>query len=146
MQRRVSKPTDLTRQNTAFEYDTDGALDESGDKLSVWKNNGVEKASIDKDGNMELAGSLTADNLVNNASHYIVAAGAFTTVGGDADESITIAECLNTDLIFCQLSQKGATPRTLLTALAGNGSAALVFSGDPSNDHIVSYQVVRASA
>lgn len=141
MQRRVSKPTDLGRQNTAFEYDTDGAFNESGDKLASWKNNGVEKAYIDKDGAL----SVSSVNGIDPASQ-VFASGSFTTAGGDANESIVVTGALSSDLAFVQMHTIGLTPRTLLTAQAASNAINLVFSDDPSTDHVVKWMLLRASS
>lgn len=73
-----------------------------------------------------------------------VAAGSFTTAGGDANEAITISGCLSSDFAMVTLKAKGATPRTILTAAAASGQINLVFSGDPSTDHVVTYLLFRA--
>lgn len=77
-------------------------------------------------------------------SHKVVASGTFTTLGGDANESITVAGCLSTDLAIVQLKTKGATPRTILTSAAGSGAIAVEMSGDPSTDHVLKYVLFRA--
>lgn len=79
-------------------------------------------------------------------SHVVKFAGKFTTLGGDADESISVAGVVATDVVLASLQDKGGTPRTLLTAKAGTDAIALVFSGDPSTDHVVCYTVLRAAS
>lgn len=79
-------------------------------------------------------------------SHVVKFAGSFTTAGGDANETITVAGCLNTDIAVVQLHTKGATPRTILTAAATTDAINLEFNDDPSTDHVVSYVVYRAAA
>lgn len=79
-------------------------------------------------------------------SHITVFAGKHTTTGGDATEAITVPGALATDLVFCQLHTVGATPRTVLTGVASADTVTIVFSGDPSTDHVVAYQVLRAAA
>lgn len=78
-------------------------------------------------------------------SHRVFAAGSFTTAGGDANEQITVAGALVSDLAFVVIKTVGGTPRTLLTSVAAAGVINLVFSGDPSTDHVVSYQLLRAA-
>ncbi len=73
-----------------------------------------------------------------------VSAAEFTTAGGSATESITNATVLATDLVLVQLKVKGATPVTILTAVAAAGQIDLEFSADPSTDHVLVYQVLRA--
>ena len=79
-------------------------------------------------------------------SHIIVAAGEFTTAGGDANETITVSGALATDIVHVTLHTKGATPRTILTASSSAGQIDVVMSGDPSTDHVLSYSVLRAVA
>ena len=77
-------------------------------------------------------------------THRVVAAGEFTTVGGDASESITAAAVVATDVVSVTLMTVGATPRTILTANSGTGAIAVTMSGDPSTDHVLQYVVFRA--
>lgn len=78
------------------------------------------------------------------AAQQIVASGNFTTVGGDANEAITVSGALATDIAIVTLKTAGSTPRTILTAAAATNAINLVFSGDPAADHVVSYLLVRA--
>ena len=82
---------------------------------------------------------------VVSASHYIVKAGKFTTAGGDANESITAAGVVATDIAIVTLQTAGGTPRTVLTAIPATDAINVVMSGDPSTDHILSYVVLRAA-
>jgi hypothetical protein len=77
-------------------------------------------------------------------SHVIVFAGEHTTVGGAAAEAITVAGVLATDLVFAELKVEGSTPRTILTRATSTDTITVTFSGDPSSDHEVYYQVLRA--
>lgn len=79
-------------------------------------------------------------------SHIVKFAGKFTTLGGDADEQISVAGVVAGDIVIVSLQDKGGTPRTILTAKPTTDAIDLVFSGDPSTDHIVSYMVLRAAA
>ncbi len=79
-------------------------------------------------------------------SHIVVAAGEHTTAGGDANETITVAGALATDIVLVTLHTVGATPRTITTASASAGQIDVVMSGDPSTDHVLSYVVLRAAA
>ena len=79
-------------------------------------------------------------------SHIVVYAGEFTTVGGDANETITQAGVLATDLVHVTLHTVGATPRTITTAAAASGQVDVVMSGDPSTDHVLTWSVMRAAA
>lgn len=79
-------------------------------------------------------------------SHVVKFAGKATTVGGAASEDVTVTGAVAGDIVIASLIQKGGTPRTLLTAITGTDKITLTFSGDPSTDHIVGYQVLRAAA
>jgi len=77
-------------------------------------------------------------------SHYVVFAGEFTTAGGDAAEVITVTGALATDLAFVQLKTEGASPVTVDAAAAATDAINVTMSADPSNDHVLVYQVLRA--
>jgi predicted RecA/RadA family phage recombinase len=77
-------------------------------------------------------------------THIIIAAASFTTAGGDANETITIAGALATDVCHVTLNDRGATPVTILDAQAASGQIDVVMSADPSTDHILDYTLVRA--
>lgn len=71
-------------------------------------------------------------------------AGKYTTLGGSATEAQTVTGVLSTDVVIATLNTKGATPRTILTAAPTTNTITYVFSGDPSTDHVVAYQILRA--
>jgi len=77
-------------------------------------------------------------------SPCVIAAGTFTTAGGDANESITVTDCASGDIAIVTVKTNGATPRTVTTASAGSGAIAVVMSGDPSTDHVLQYVVLRS--
>lgn len=58
-ERAFTGPSDVAdgASAVAFTFDTSNALSTSGAKLASWKNNGTEKAYIDKDGNLDLSGT-----------------------------------------------------------------------------------------
>lgn len=88
-----------------------------------------------------------ADSLVTvKPAFVVVAAGTQTTPGGSASVTITVAGALSTDVAFVVLKTVGGTPRTVLTASAASGQINVVMSGDPSTDHVLSYQLIRANA
>jgi len=101
----------------------------------------VETAKI-KDLNVTLAKLAAAIA----PSHVVKFAGSFTTAGGDAAETISVPGALNTDIAIVTLKAKGSTPRTILTAVAATDGITLEFSGDPAADHVVAYQILRATA
>lgn len=79
-------------------------------------------------------------------SHVVKFAGKHTTTGGSATEAFTVSGVASTDIVFTMLQTAGGTARTILTAAPTTNTITLVFSGDPSTDHIVSYQVLRAAS
>jgi len=87
-----------------------------------------------------------ANEFINQVdyTHKIVAAGSVTTAGGAAAEVISVEGVLSTDTVIAVLKAVGAGPVTILTVEAGTDQITVTFSGDPSNDHEVSYEVIRA--
>lgn len=93
------------------------------------------------------AGAVTKAKLAAGISgnFILIDAGNFTTAGGDANESITSANCLGTDIAIVNVRTPGAVARTIVSATPGAGSIAVVMSDDPSTDHVLSYIVLRAA-
>ena len=81
-----------------------------------------------------------------SGAFQVVSAGEFTTVGGDASESITVAGALASDIAIVQLKTEGASPVTVDAAAAGSGAIAVTLSADPAADHVLSYVLLRANA
>lgn len=79
-------------------------------------------------------------------SHYVYAAGEFTTAGGDTDETITVTGVVATDIVLVTMHTAGATPVTIVDASASAGQIDVDMSADPSTDHVLSYVVLRAAA
>lgn len=78
------------------------------------------------------------------SSHNIIAGGTFNTVGGDASESIAVSGALATDLVMVTVKTAGAVPRSIVAATAAANAITVTLSGDPSTDHVLQYQVLRA--
>ena len=79
-------------------------------------------------------------------SHVVKYAGKFTTLGGDANEAISVAGVAATDVVLVTVQTAGGTPRTIVSAIPATNAINVVMSGDPSTDHILSYVVFRAAA
>lgn len=79
-------------------------------------------------------------------SHMIVYAGQPTTVGGAAAEAITVTGALNTDLAFVQMVDDGTNNVTIVDAVVTADTLTVTFSGDPGNDAVINYQLVRATS
>jgi hypothetical protein len=93
-------------------------------------------------------GSVTLAKLASGVtpSHVVKYAGSFTTLGGDASESITVAGVVATDVALVTVKTAGATPRSVVAAAAGTNAIAVTMSGDPSTDHVLHYVVFRAAS
>ncbi len=79
-------------------------------------------------------------------SHIVVYAGEHTTGGGAAAEAITVSGVVASDLVLVTLLTKGSTPRIIVTAVATTDTVTVTFDSDPSSDHVVTYEVLRAVA
>jgi hypothetical protein len=79
-------------------------------------------------------------------SHVVKYAGKATTAGGAAAEAITVTGVAATDVVIVTLQTEGATPRSIVKAVPSTNTITVTFSGDPSTDHIVAYQVLRAAS
>lgn len=79
-------------------------------------------------------------------SHVVKFGAQFTTVGGAAAEAITVTGALATDIAFVQLKTPGAAPRTVDSVAVTADTLTVTFSGDPSNDHVIYYEILRAAA
>lgn len=74
-------------------------------------------------------------------SLVVKASGKFTTVGGDATESIPLTGLATTDVCQVTLHTAGAVPVTILTSACAANAITVVLSADPSNDHVLQYTV-----
>lgn len=80
-------------------------------------------------------------------SHMIVFAGQLTTVGGAAAEAFAVAGAVAaTDRAFVQIVDNGTANVTALQAVVTNNTLTVTFSGNPGNDCIFNYQLIRATA
>ncbi len=79
------------------------------------------------------------------APSFVYAAGAFTTEGGDAVESIAITGATSSDVAIVTLKSVGGTPRTIITAISTTNAITVTLSGNPSTDHVLSYLLLRSS-
>ena len=98
----------------------------------------------DEEGNIIMDSSGVRKIGGNTPSHVVVAAGEFTTLGGDTDETIAITGLLATDIVLVNLHTAGATPVTIIDASASADQIDVDMSADPSTDHVLSYIVYRA--
>jgi hypothetical protein len=85
------------------------------------------------------------DSTSGTPSSSIKFAGTQTSAGGDATETWTVTGALTSDTVLVSLKTKGATPRAIVTArISAANTLEVVFDGDPSTDHVVSYAIIRA--
>lgn len=78
-------------------------------------------------------------------SHIVKFAGKHTTVGGDATEVITVTGLLTSDVVHVTVQTAGVTPREIVASVLTADTITVTLSGDPSNDHILAYSVLRAA-
>lgn len=104
--------------------------------------------------NISLASANIADSAVTLAklasgitpSHVVKFAGTFTTLGGDASESITVTGAAATDIVMVSVKTAGGTPRSIVASTAALNAINVTLSGDPSTDHVLQYLVLRAAS
>lgn len=78
-------------------------------------------------------------------SHVIKFASQLTTVGGAATEAFTVTGAAATDLAFVQIVNNGTGNVTALEAVVTNNTLTITFSGNPGNDCVFNYQIIRAA-
>lgn len=79
-------------------------------------------------------------------SHYIVAAGVHTTVGGDDTETITVSGILTTDKLICKYHTTDDTDAFEYAKITAADTITVVLDNDPGKTHKLSYMVLRAYA
>lgn len=80
-------------------------------------------------------------------SHIIKFSAKVTTVGGAAAEAFAVVGALAaTDNAFVQVVDNGTGNVTVLQAVVTNDTLTVTFSGNPGNDAIINYQLVRAAS
>lgn len=112
-------------------------------------NTGVTTLGADVVTNAKIAdGAVSLEHLDSGVapSHVVKYAGSFTTLGGDASESISVSGVVDTDIVVVTVKTAGGTPRSVVAAAAGTDAIAVTLSGDPSTDHVLHYVVYRAAA
>ncbi len=70
-----------------------------------------------------------------------------TTTGGSPTEAFVVTGALAaSDRAFVQVVNNGTNDVTVLQAVVTNDTLTITFSGDPSNDTVLNYQLIRAAA
>tara|TARA_R110000868_G_C10972576_1_gene770488 strand:+ start:23627 stop:24667 length:1041 start_codon:yes stop_codon:yes gene_type:complete len=73
--------------------------------------------------------------------------GQATTVGGAAAEAFVVTGAVAaTDRAFVQMVDNGTGNVTVLQAVVTTDTLTVTFSGDPGNDAVINYQLIRAAA
>lgn len=124
----------------AVAINQDATMDNTG-ALTI-ANNAITTVKI-LDGNItlaKLASGITPSNVIKFANQV-------TTVGGSATETFTVtgAQAAN-DRAFVQVVNNGTGNVTVLQAAVTNNTLTVTFSGDPGNDTVINYQLIRAAA
>lgn len=94
------------------------------------------------------AGAITLAKLASgiSPSHVVKFAGTFTTLGGDASETITVTGAAATDIVMVMVKTAGAVPVSIVAAAAATNAINVTLSADPSTDHVLQYLVLRAAS
>lgn len=111
----------------------------------------VTRAKLEADA---IDGTKLADDAVSlehldsgiEPSHVIKFGAQFTTVGGAAAEAITVTGAAATDLAFVRLVNDGTNNVTISSWAVTTNTLTVTFSGDPGNDAVIDYILIRAAA
>lgn len=88
----------------------------------------------------KLAVGITPSNIIKFANQV-------TTVGGAAAEAFTVTGAVAaTDRAFVQVVDNGTANVTVLQAVVTNNTLTVTFSGNPGNDCVINYQIIRVAA
>lgn len=112
-----------------------------GDAILIEGSNGTAMYQI-----TAVTPNVTVSTLPLTAAGTVIAAAVYTTTGGSATEVISLPGLgiTATCAVSVILKTAGATPRTVSRAYAGTNDLTVVFSGDPSNDHVINYIITTA--
>ena len=131
-------------QNGTVIIDSDGTTNDLADGSVT-----TAKLAADAVTNAKLADTaVSLENLDSGVapSHVVKFAANYTTTGGAAAEAITVTGALATDIPFVMLQDDGTNNVSVLSAAVTADTLTVTFSGDPSNDTVISYQLLRAAA
>jgi hypothetical protein len=78
-------------------------------------------------------------------SHVVKFAAQHTTTN-DTTNAITVTGALATDLAFVQMVDNGTNGVSIVDAVVTTDTLSVTFSGAPSTDTIINYQLIRATA
>lgn len=89
-------------------------------------------------------GTSKMTKLGNLLANNVIYAALTTTSAGSATLALTITGLAVGDIPLVTVNTNGATPRTIVTAKVTANTLTVVFSGDPSTDHVLNIIVLRA--
>jgi hypothetical protein len=128
--------------NLATDVAASGDVALSNTGVITIQNNAVTTAKI-LNGNVTLP-KLSAGIL---PSHVIKFGGKLTTVAGLSVENFAIAGIIGaTDLPFVEMSDQGTNTVSILEVNVGDNVLTVTFSGDPGNDCVFFYQIIRPAS
>jgi len=87
----------------------------------------------------QIAADVAAFGLVNT----VVPEATYTTVGGDANETVALEDVVATDTLSVVTLVANPQSRTVSSAVTAAGAVNLVFSGDPEDDTTFKFTVYR---
>lgn len=88
--------------------------------------------------------SLTQE-VINSAFALLsaVESGEFTTVPGSASQTIPVSGAKADDRAMVIVKTLGTTPRFAIAASAAAGQINVTMNGDPGNDHVLTWQLIK---
>jgi hypothetical protein len=86
------------------------------------------------------------DSGISYGAMIVYADDEYTTTGGAAAEAITVTGALATDHAYVSVQDDGTNNVTVKYAVCTTDTLTVTFSGDPGNDAVINYIVVRASS
>lgn len=75
--------------------------------------------------------------------NVLVPEATYTTVGGDANETVALASVKSTDTLSTVTFVDNPHTRTIVSAVTASGAVNIVLSGDPQNDTTYKFTVYR---
>lgn len=109
---------------------------------------GDVQATAGSIGTTELADDgVTKDKLATavEPSHVVKYGANYTTTGGAAAEAITVTGAAATDIPLVTMQDDGTSDVTIVSAVVTTNTLTVTFSGDPGNDTVISYVLLRAT-
>jgi hypothetical protein len=80
--------------------------------------------------------------LLQSVAQY-AQAGKHETVGGDATEVISVSGATSADVAIVTMQTEGASPVSVVKAIAGTGTITVTLSADPADDHVLCWALIK---